>query len=427
MPNPFAAIADAIAPPRLGRPFRTLLASAIITNAGDGAILAAGPLLVASQTGDPFLVSLAALCEWLPPLVLGSFAGVIVDRVDRRRLLVLVNLARAVVLAVLAGTIVTNAVSIAVVLAALLVLATGETFADVASQSLTPRLVARDGLGLANARLQGAYLLTNQLVAPPIGAFLFAAGMAIPFAADAAAYVLGAIVLARLAVSSTRPAGADQEVEAGPAAAWRSVRRELAEGFRWLLAHPPMRTLALTVIAFNVTYGATLAVFVLYARDRLGLDSVGFGVLTTASAIGGIIGTVAYGRLERRFSLADLMRAGLVIETITHLVLATTRSPEVAFAALVVFGAHEVVWWTTSTTVRQRAVPDALMGRVAGISGAGLTGGLVVGAPIGGILAGAFGLAAPFWFGFIGSAVLVTVLWRAFGQIAHTGDAPVPA
>jgi predicted MFS family arabinose efflux permease len=90
---------------------------------------------------------------------------------------------------------------------------------------------------------------------------------------------------------------------------------------------------------------------------------------------------------------------------------------------MVVFGAHEVVWWTTSITIRQRAVPDELMGRVGGIYTVGLTGGIVIGTPIGGLLARSFGITAPFWFGFIGSALLVAVLWRELRHIAHAGEA----
>ena len=105
----------------------------------------------------------------------------------------------------------------------------------------------------------------------------------------------------------------------------------------------------------------------LYANERLGMNALGFGLLTTAIAIGGILGTVSYGALERRFSLADIMRVGLLIETFTHLVLALTTSPVVALATMVVFGAHAFVWGTTSTVVRQRAVPDELLGRVTGV------------------------------------------------------------
>jgi Arabinose efflux permease len=157
------------------------------------------------------------------------------------------------------------------------------------------------------------------------------------------------------------------------------------------------------------------------------MDSVGFGLLTTASAIGGGIGAVAYGALERRFSLGNIMRVGLVIETFTHLTLALTRSPAVALLTMVVFGAHAFVWSTTATSIRQRAVPDHLMGRVSGIYRVAVFGGIVVGTPIGGLLARQFGITAPFWFGFVGSAILVIVLWREFAHIAHSGDVHSPA
>jgi predicted MFS family arabinose efflux permease len=104
-------------------------------------------------------------------------------------------------------------------------------------------------------------------------------------------------------------------------------------------------------------------------------------------------------------------------------VLALTTSAAVALGTLVVFGAHASVWGTTSTVVRQRAVPDELLGRVGGVYRVAIVGGLVIGTPIGGLLARTFGLAAPFWFAFVGSALLVVVLWRQFEHIVHAGDA----
>ena len=399
---------EAIVPHRLGVSFRWLLAATFINNAGDGVVVAAGPLLVASQTHDPFLVSLALLSEYLPALLFGVIGGVAADRFDRRRMVVVVNLIRAAVLAVLVATIVSGTVTIAVVLVTLFALGTAETFADSASSTLIPSLVARADLGLANARMQGAFLLVNQLVGPPIGAFLFAVGMALPFTTNAAAFALGAVLISRVTVSTRQLAG-----ERG------SFRAEMAEGIRWLAGHPPMRTLALTILTFNVTYGAAWSVLVLYATQRLGMNAVGFGLLTTAVAVGGIIGALIYGALERRFSLANIMRVGLLIETFTHLTLALTTAAQVALAVLVVFGAHAFVWGTTSTVVRQRAVPNELLGRVSGVYRVAIVGGLVVGTPLGGLLATAFGITAPFWFAFVGSALLVTLLWRQFEHITH--------
>ena len=338
---------------------------------------------------------------------------------DRRRVVIVVNLIRALALAGLAATVATGSVSIPIILGSLFILGTAETFADVASGSLLPRVVPREGLGTANARLQGAYLTANQLVAPPIGAFLFVVGMAVPFAANAACFALGAVLVTRVVSSiNVEPlAGAERP----------TMLRDMAQGFRWLIGHAPMRTLALTIFAFNVTFGAAWATLVLYAREVLGMDAVGFGLLTTAAAIGGLVGTAAYGRLERRFSLGDIMRAGLLIETGSHLVFALTRSPEVALVTMAVFGAHGFIWATTATTVRQRAVPDALLGRVTGIYTVGIYAGIVIGTPLGGLLARQLGLTAPFWFGFIGSALLVVLLWRQFRFIAHDAESPIPA
>jgi len=410
--GPVARIIEAVVPARLGRDFRWLFGAYVVTNIGDGIALAAGPLLVASQTQDPFVVSLAVLAEYLPHLVFGLLAGAIADRHDRRRIVAGVNLFRALVLVVLTAMVMTGTVSIALVLITLFVLGTAETFADAASSTLIPSLVAHEDLGVANVRQQGAALLLNQLATPPIGAFLFALGMALPFGVNAVGFALGAVLVSRV-VASTRAPRTDRPSD---------LRGEIADGIRWLVRHPPMRTLALTIVLFNITYGAAWSVLVLYAGQRLGMDEVGFGLITSAIAVGGIIGAAAYGSLERRFALADLMRVGLVIETLTHLVLALTTSAPLALGTLVVFGAHAFVWGTLSTVVRQRAVPDELMGRVGSVYRIAIIGGIVIGTPIGGLLARQFGITAPFWFGFFGSAVLVVILWRQFSLIIDAGD-----
>ena len=440
-----SGLIEPFAPARLGRGFRWLLASALFSNLGDGIALAAGPLLVASQTNDAFLVAMAYFAQVTPPLLFSIWAGAAADRLDRRMIAILLNLARALILAILAVTIATGVVNIALVLVALFLLSTGETFADIAEGSLLPRLVPREHLTTANARMSGAFLGVNQLVAPPIGAFLFVAGAAIPFAADAICFALGAVLINRLAKDVGRhrrgtegEEGAEAEEAAegedrhggvaleNPAPQAQGVLRDIGEGLRWLARHPAMRTLVITIVAFNVTYGAAWSVLVLYVRDQLGMGEIGYGIVTAAAAVGGILGTVGYDALTRRFSLGNLMRAGLIIETLTHLSLALTRIPVVALVVFFVFGAHAFVWGTTATTIRQRAVPDELYGRVSGVYRVGIFGGLVVGAPIGGFLARTFDISAPFWFGFIGSAILVVLLWREFSLIAHD-DVPAAA
>jgi predicted MFS family arabinose efflux permease len=403
---------DVVAPARLGNGFRWLLASSWTTNLSDGISIAAGPLLVASQTTDAFLVAMAALVQWLPPLLFSLYAGAQSDRLDRRTIIILVNLVRALVLAVIAASVLTDTVSIAVVLVALFALGTAEVFADNTSQTLLPSLVARRDLPVANSRLQAGFITVNQLAGPPLGAALFAAGMALPFIGQAVLVIGGAILVSRIALP---PHGRE-------AARTTAIRHDIAEGIRWTRNHPAVRTLVATIFIFNITFGAAWSVLVLYAIQRLGLGPVGFGLLTTVSAVGGVLGTLSYGWITRRLSLGNIMRVGLIIETLTHLGLAVTTTPAVAMAIFFVFGAHAFVWGTTSITIRQRAVPPELQGRVGSVNTVGVFGGLVVGSGVGGLLAQAYGVTAPFWFAFAGSALFVVLIWRELRHIAHEDD-----
>jgi len=404
--------AEAVLPARLGSRFRWLLASSWVSNIGDGIALAAGPLLVASQTRDPLLVALAGLLQRLPWLMFGLLAGALADRLDRRLIVVTADLLRAVVLVALIVTIATGSVNIWLVLGTMFLLGAAETFADTTSHTLMPMLVEKADYGVANARLMAGFITANQLAGPPIGALLFAAGMSLPFVTQALCVTLGALLVARIAFPAN--ARADEERQ--------HIRRDIAEGFRWLWHHPAVRALALTIVTFNITFGAAWSVLVLYAIERLRMGEVGFGLLTTATAVGGLVATASYGWLERRLSLAVMMRGCLIVETLTHLVLAVTTIDWVALVTFFFFGVEAFVWGTTSQSVRQRAVPTEFQGRVGSVYMLGVIGGIVVGGAIGGLIAGWWGVTAPFWFAFGGSVVILALIWRQLAYIAHADE-----
>ena len=406
-------VLESLVPARLGTGFRRLLASSWSSNLGDGFAFAAGPLLVASQTDDAFLVAMAATLQWLPHLLFGLHAGALSDRLDRRRVVIAADVLRMLLLGLLAASIVTGSVSIGAVLLLLFLLSTAEVFADNASHTLLPMLVDRKDLALANARIMAGFVTVNQLVGPPIGAALFAVGMALPFLGQAILVGFAAVLVSRIRLPRH---GRDP-------AATSSIADEIAEGWRWVRGHAAVRTLVLTIFTFNITFGAAWSVLVLYSSERLGLGEVGFGLITTVMALGGVMGTVSYGRITARISLADLMRIGLVIETLTHLGLALATSPLVAMPIFFVFGAHAFVWGTTSSAIRQRAVPLALQGRVGSVNTVGTFGGLVLGSVLGGLLAQLLGVVAPFWFAFLGSALFLVLIWGELRHIAHAEQA----
>ncbi len=404
------SIGEWVAPQRLGRDFRWLLASSWTSNVGDGIALAASPLLIASMTDSPVLVASGAVLQFLPWLLFGLHAGAIADRVDRRVLIMVANGVRALVLVALCAFLVTGVASIWVVLVVAFVYGCAEVFVDTTSSTLLPMMVRKADLGIGNARLQAGFLVANQFGGPPLGAFLFALGTFWPFAVQAVCVAFAIVLISRIA--TTRAVPVDESLPR------TKVHTDIVEGIRWLWRNPPVRTLVIIILTFNITWAAPWGVLVLYATEHLQMGPVGYGALTTASAIGGLLSTVSFGWLERRFSFTALMRVCLTAEVLMHLAFAVTTSGAVAFVIMFAFGAYAFVWGTISTTVRQRLVPHQLQGRIASVNMVGVFGGLVIGQALGGVIAQLWGLTAPWWFAFAGAALTLALVWRPISYIA---------
>ncbi|MDR7383860.1 MFS transporter [Promicromonospora iranensis] len=407
-----SALVEAVFPRRLGRSFRWLVTSSWTSNIGDGIALAAGPLLVASQTDSAFLVALAAMLQRLPWLVFGLWAGALADRLDRRRMVMVANGLRAAVIVALCAFIVTDAANIGVVLVVMLALGVAEVFADSASQTLLPMVTPKADLAIGQARLMAGFVTANQLAGPPLGAFLFAAGAAWPFLVQAVTATLAILLVSRIVVTPV------------PARATRThLRQDITEGLRWVWRNPAVRTLMLTILTFNVTYAAPMGVFVLYATEHLGMSTLQFGLLTTASAVGGLVSTLVFDRLQRRVPFATLMRVVLTCEVLWHLALALNTTHWGALVAMFAFGVYAFIWGAISNAVRQRATPIELQGRVSSLNMVSIFGGILLGNALGGVIAEQWGLAAPFWFGFVGAGITLVLIWRSLGSIAHAGSA----
>ena len=385
-------------------PFSKLWAASAVSNIGDGAMLAAGPLLLLSVTDDPTLVALGTVVQYLPWLLFSLAGGALADRGDRVRLVVIVDIGRASLVGLLAVAAWLDIVNVAMIYAVLFGLAAAETVADAASTALLPAVVEPAQLSAANGRLGAVQLVGNRLAGPPLGAWLFAAAAAAPFAVDAMSFVFAAALVARI---GTPPRPAKHTTE------HRSLRREIGEGLRWLWAHPGLRSLAVAMGLMNVVFMLAFATWPLYVRDRLGLGSTGFGLLLTAGAVGGVVGSFSVAGLERRFGPAAVIRAGLIVETLTHGCLATATSGWFAAAVMMVFGVHAAAWGAVALSIRQRLVPDHILGRVSSAYMFLAMCGAPVGALMGGPIAAQFGLRAPFVAASGAMALIALVWWRS--------------
>lgn len=402
--------------PRLGRAFTPafnhLWAAAAITNLGDGALLAAGPLLLATLTTNPVAVAAAAVAQQLPWLLFALFSGALADWLPRRTLVVAANASRAAVLATLAVAVAAGTPSLWLLYLVSFLMGAIETLADAAYGALVADTVPTELLGRANARLQFTFTANNLLIGPPLGALLFAAGTALPFGLHVVACGVAALVVLRVP-RRPRPTRTQTTLLAG-----------IRDGLRWLWRHPGLRILATCIFVMNLAGTGTFAIWVLYGKQHLALTDTQYGWFVAAGAVGGITGAWAYGRLENRVGQTVLLRAGLIVEALTYLALALASNPWVAGATMAVFGVHAIVWGAVATTARQRATPSELLGRVGSVYQLASVTGSVFGGLLGGFLAARFGLLVPFWVAFCLVAGMVVVAWRRLAAVRATAATP---
>lgn len=393
-----------------GDRFAKLWAASTASALGSGLVLVAAPLYVAAHTSNPLVVSATTGVSWLPWLLFALPGGVLVDRVDRRRLMIVIDWIRVAAMGVLAVALLAGWAGIALLDGALFVVNAGEVVFRSASQAMTPSVVERADLERANGWLVGGTTVMQGMIAGPFGGFLFVLAAGLPFVVNAGTYAVSA-VLVGLVAGTYR---ASSRVSA--AAERRSVRAELAEGFRWLVRQRMLRTMAILIGLLNVTLTATTSVLVLLARERLHLGAVGYGALFTCEAAGALLGSAAGDWLIRRVTATWTIRIGLLVEAGMHLTLATTRSPYLAGFMMFAFGVHGALWSIVGSSLRQRLTPPELLGRVGSTNLFIVAGGNCLGAILGGAVAARFGITAPFWAGFVVAAVVTAATWRVFDR-----------
>ena len=280
----------------LGPEYRKLWAASAVSNLGDGVTLIAGPLLAATLTRDPVLVAGLAFAQRLPCLLFPLISGALVDRFDRRLTMGVVNLFRAALIGILGLALLGDLAGLTLMYAIFFLLGTAETLFDNAAQAILPVVVPRERLERANSRLFAAELVSNQFAGPPLGGFLFAAAVSVPFLLDAGTFAAAAaLVLAmRGRFRPEKPEGAPRT----------TLRAEIGEGLRWLWGHRLLRVLAMMLGVSNAMYAATDAIWVLFVQDVLGLGSVGFGILVASGSAGGLIGSLTADRIIARLGPA---------------------------------------------------------------------------------------------------------------------------
>jgi MFS family permease len=377
---------------RLGRPYWRLWWANTISSTGDGAFVAALPLLAVTVTRDPRLVSVVTAATFLPWLLLSLPAGAVVDRYDRATLMWRAQAVQAAVVTITAILAVVREADIEVLAAAGLLLGSAEVIFSNAAQAVLPALVPPELLPKANGSQQVSLTVGESFLGPPVGSLLFAAAAALPFGLDAGSFAGSAALLAALPRTRPVPGHAD-----GPETARRPrIRAQIAEGLRWLAGHRLLRVIAVLLGIFNFANQMGQAILVLLATQTLHVSTRGFGLLLAASAVGSVVGGLVNPMLTRHTGLLPSLVLPALVVAGAFVGVGLAPGPVVVAALLAGQGFSVTMWNVVTISLRQRIVPAHLLGRVNSVYrmlGWGL---MPLGALAGGFVAHAAGLRAPY-------------------------------
>jgi MFS family permease len=373
-------------PARLGRDYWRLWWANAISSTGDGAFVAALPLLAVTITRDPRLVSVVTAATYLPWLLLSLPAGAVVDRYDRATLMWRAQTVQAAVVTIIAILIVMHQADIEVLAAGGLLLGSAEVIFSNAAQAVLPALVPPELLPKANGSQQVSLTVGESFLGPPAGSLLFAAAAVLPFGLDAASFAGSAALLARLPRTGHAPKDAKHP----------RIRAQIAEGLRWLARHRLLRVVAVLLGIYNFANQMGQAVLVLLATQTLHVSTRGYGLLLAASAVGSVVGGLVNPILTRRMGMVPSLVLPALVDAAAFVGIGLAPGPLVVAALLAAQGFSVAMWNVVTVSLRQRVVPGHLLGRVNSVYrmlGWGL---MPLGALAGGFVAHAAGLRAPY-------------------------------
>ena len=374
------------AAPRLSRDYWRLWWANAISSTGDGAFVAALPLLAVTITRDPRLVSVVTAAIFLPWLLLSLPAGAVVDRYDRATLMWRAQAVQAAVVTIIAVLVVARQASIELLAAGGLLLGSAEVIFSNAAQAVLPALVPPELLAKANGSQQVSLTVGESFLGPPAGSLLFAAAAALPFGLDAVSFAGSAALLARLPRAAEAPKNAKRP----------PIRAQIAEGLRWLTRHRLLRVVAVLLGIYNFANQMGQAVLVLLATQTLHVSTRGYGLLLAASAVGSVVGGLVNPILTRRIGMLPSLVLPALVTSAAFVGIGLAPGPVVVAALLACQGFAAAMWNVVTVSLRQRVVPGHLLGRVNSVYrmlGWGL---MPLGALAGGFVAHAAGLRAPY-------------------------------
>ncbi|MFF3669492.1 MFS transporter [Microtetraspora malaysiensis] len=404
------------AEPRLSTAYWRLWWATGVNAVGDGAFAAAIPLLAATITSDPRLVSVVSAATYLPWLLLSLPAGALVDRLDRVSLMRRSQVLQAIIVGVIAVLAALGYIGIPLLAVTAFGLGACTVVSANAAQAILPDIVANPLLHKANGHQQTITTVGLEFVGPTIGSLLFAVAVALPFGLDAGSFALSAALLATL------PRRRPRRIAPPP------MRTSIAAGLRWLTRHRLLRTLAILLGVNTFCGNLGNATLVLLATQVLHLGTRSYGLLLAGAAMGSLLGGLISARVITGIGAFPSLLIALATNVVVFVGIGLSPNAIVLGALLATNGFLITLWNIVTTGLRQQMVPGEILGRVNSayrMLGWGL---IPLGALIGGLVAHAFGLRAPYLIAGVlrGVALLVALPLMIRAVRADASDHRLP-
>lgn len=366
--------------------FLRLWLGQVASSLGNGISLIATPLLVLALTNSPAQAGLVAAARTAPYLFLGLPAGALIDRWDRRTMLIFCDLARALSMGSVPIAWSLGLLSLWQLIVVGLVQGAAVSFANIAQTASLPRLVRKEQIAAAQALNVSSQGIAS-LIGPGAGGLVVALGSTlvegavIAFAVDAASYLVSMSMLAAI----RRPF---QDVRG----AGRSLSVEIVEGMRYLWADRPIRLLAIVNCLHRLCVGTVVVLpVIVFARDILRADPAVIGLIVGAAGAGGLIGSAMTPPLRRRIPVGKHMIGLLLAHAVGIGIVGMAPSIATAMAGMLLVGLAEAMTGIVQVSYRLVTIPDALQGRVNSVYRLGSFAAMTVGTTLAGLLAEGFG------------------------------------
>ncbi len=378
-----------------GTSYYKLFAGTVVSNLGDGMALVAYPWLASAVTRNPILISLVAVAQRLPWLLFTLPAGVITDRVDRRKAMVSMDVLRGVLTLIVAfgvlgaqgslpgpdeieSVVGTRTGLFLLILAATLLLGMAEVLRDNANQTIMPNIVKPHQLEKANGRIWSIEGVMNTFAGPPLGSVLLLVAFSAPFFVDAGTFFLAAAFVFLIPGSFRAQRKATKPRQ--------TFQQDLSEGVRWLMGHSLLRPMAIILGVINAAAMIHGATFVLFAQDVMNVGPFIFGIIGFGGAIGGLIGGWIAPKISEWLGSGTALALSVGVMTLIPLLIGL-----IAWWPLVIvlFGIESVfilVWNVITVSLRQTIIPAELLGRVNSVYRFFAWGMIPIGAAFGGVL-----------------------------------------